>query len=555
MNRAMPKEKKKIKNYSVEDMKQAISAVKCGASVSWASKEYKIPRITLLYKVKGKYDVECRMGPETTLTWDEEKLLVKWLLTIASLEKLNRANKFKNNRPGNKWYKSFLKRHPELSERVTQNLTKGRSEVTEQKLRGWFDEIQQYFTSKNLEDVFEDPRRVYNCDETAFFLAPKGVKCLVQKGDKTPYCFISNDDKECLTCLITANANGEILPPMVVYKTLKRENFALLLKKVIDDTITSEIIKSGFKTCGLFPLNPDSVPYQKYFKLKQIATDIGKVMQPISRKYLQVLEERIGIQKITEFKAAGDMWQGDVCDTSLFTLWRQFSSEVDTSSDMLGAHTELASSNINNSEIIDQRIPDVLIQPVADTHEDVQPILLDKTIPSPFKSTLFWPKLSTPQGRRFKEKIPSVATSEQWRAYYKGKQDERQTKDKEKQERKRLREEARVEKENKKLKKTVKKKPASKRNTKAYESSSDSSIDYVLESEGEGDNWDTFSNSQEEDFEINVNDYVVVKYEDQYYPGNVTEVDTARDEYRVSAMQKSGSGWKWPGRRGIKSAT
>ncbi|KAI4469802.1 tc5 transposase dna-binding domain [Holotrichia oblita] len=433
-------------------MKQAISAVKCGASVSWASKEYKIPRITLLYKVKGKYDVECRMGPETTLTWDEEKLLVKWLLTIASLgfpatklqlldsvqllvEKLNRANKFKNNRPGNKWYKSFLKRHPELSERVTQNLTKGRSEVTEQKLRGWFDEIQQYFTSKNLEDVFEDPRRVYNCDETAFFLAPK------------------------------------------------------------------EIIKSGFKTCGLFPLNPDSVPYQKYFKLKQIATDIGKVMQPISRKYLQVLEERIGIQKITEFKAAGDMWQGDVGDTSLFTLWRQFSSEVDTSSDMLGAQTELASSNINNSEIIDRRIPDVLktpdrIQPVSDTHEDVQPILLDKTIPSPFKSTLFWPKLSTPQGRRFKEKIPSVATSEQWRAYYKGKQDERQTKDKEKQE-------------------------PSKRNTKAYESSSDSSIDYVLESEGEGDNWDTFSNSQEEDFEINVNDYVVVKYEDQYYPGKL----------------------------------
>ncbi|KAI4470841.1 tc5 transposase dna-binding domain [Holotrichia oblita] len=422
----MPKEKKKIKNYSVEDMKQAISAVKCGASVSWASKEYKIPRITLLYKVKGKYDVECRMGPETTLTWDEEKLLVKWLLTIASLgfpatklqlldsvqllvEKLNRANKLKNNRPGNKWYKSFLKRHPELSERVTQNLTKGRSEVTEQKLRGWFDEIQQYFTSKNF-DVFEDPRRVYNCDETAFFLAPK------------------------------------------------------------------EIIKSGFKTCGLFPLNPDSVPYQKHFKLKQIATDIEKVMQPISRKYLQVLEERIGIQNITEFKAAGDMWQGDVGDTSLFTLWRQFSSEVDTSSDMLGAQTELASSNINNSEIIDQRIPDVLsdnpapipstsnenvpdirektpdrIQPVSDTHEDVQPILLDKTIPSPFKSTLFWPKLSTPQGR----------------------------------------------------------------------SSSDSSIDYVLESEGEGDNWDTFSNSQEEDFEINVNDYVVVKYEDQYYPGKL----------------------------------
>lgn len=92
---------------------------------------------------------------------------------------------------------------------------------------------------------------------------------------------------------------------------------------------------------------------------------------------------------------------------------------------------------------------------------------------------------------------------------------------------------------------------------KAYESSSDSSIDYVLESEGEGDSWDTFSNSQEEDFEINVNGYVVVNMKTNIIPvsylvilellnivflfiGNVTE---------VSAMQKSGSGWRWPGRK------
>lgn len=76
----MPKEKKKFKNYSIENMKQGMSTVKCGASLSWASKEYKIPRITW-----GKYDVECRMVPGTTLTLDEGKLLVKWLLTIASL--------------------------------------------------------------------------------------------------------------------------------------------------------------------------------------------------------------------------------------------------------------------------------------------------------------------------------------------------------------------------------------------------------------------------------------------------------------------------------------
>lgn len=84
-----------------------------------------------MYKVKGKYDINCHIGPETTLTSAEEELLVKWLLQIAAagfpatklqlldsvqmlIIKLNRPNKFKNNRPGKKWYRCFMSRHPEL---------------------------------------------------------------------------------------------------------------------------------------------------------------------------------------------------------------------------------------------------------------------------------------------------------------------------------------------------------------------------------------------------------------------------------------------------------
>ncbi|KAJ8971663.1 hypothetical protein NQ314_000588 [Rhamnusium bicolor] len=217
-----------------EDMQHALDAVRRGVSVSSASKQYKIPRITLLYKAKGKYAVNCRMGPETTLTSIEEDLLVKWLLSIADagfpatrvqlldsvqiiMQKLDRPNKFKNNRPGKKWFRCFLNRHPQLSERLTQNLTKSRSEVNEEKLRKWFDEIKDYVKSKKLEDVFEDPKRIFNTDETAFFLSPKGIKCLVRKGDKTSYNFINNDEKECLTTLITANAAGMLVPPMVMF--------------------------------------------------------------------------------------------------------------------------------------------------------------------------------------------------------------------------------------------------------------------------------------------------------------------------------------------------
>ncbi|KAG5896954.1 hypothetical protein JTB14_024801 [Gonioctena quinquepunctata] len=112
----MPPVRGKVKKYSLEDMQQAIEAVRHGTSVAAASKQFKIPRITLLYKVKGKYGVYCRMGPKVH-TSDEEGLLVRWLLAIADegfpatrlelldsvqmlMQKLNRPNKFESNRLG-----------------------------------------------------------------------------------------------------------------------------------------------------------------------------------------------------------------------------------------------------------------------------------------------------------------------------------------------------------------------------------------------------------------------------------------------------------------------
>lgn len=61
-----------------------------------------------------------------------------------------------------------------------------------------------------------DPRRVFNTDESAFFLQPKSGRVLVRKGEKNVYNS-SGDDKENLTVLITANAAGDLAPPMIVF--------------------------------------------------------------------------------------------------------------------------------------------------------------------------------------------------------------------------------------------------------------------------------------------------------------------------------------------------
>ena len=74
--------------------------------------------------------------------------------------------------PGKKWFQNFLLRHPELSCRVSQNLTKSRAILSEVVIRNWFNQIKTYINNEKDVSILEDPRRIFNCDETAFFYVP-----------------------------------------------------------------------------------------------------------------------------------------------------------------------------------------------------------------------------------------------------------------------------------------------------------------------------------------------------------------------------------------------
>ncbi|XP_072398607.1 uncharacterized protein [Diabrotica undecimpunctata] len=97
---------------------------------------------------------------------------------------------------------------------MTQNLTSSRSAVSETNIRKWFEEINEYFVANNIE--ITNPRQIFNADETAFFLSPKGKKVLTKKGSKIVYSYSNANDKECITTLITGNAAGEVAPPMIM---------------------------------------------------------------------------------------------------------------------------------------------------------------------------------------------------------------------------------------------------------------------------------------------------------------------------------------------------
>ncbi|CAB3252107.1 unnamed protein product [Arctia plantaginis] len=124
------------------------------------------------------------MGPSTVLTKGEEDILEKWILALSerhipltkdslldSVQKIiidqNRPNPFTNNRPSKKWFQSFMKRHPNLTQRVPDNLSRARDNVSENNIRTWFTEIESYLDENNFKTILNDPHRIFNADETA----------------------------------------------------------------------------------------------------------------------------------------------------------------------------------------------------------------------------------------------------------------------------------------------------------------------------------------------------------------------------------------------------
>lgn len=174
------------------------------------------------------------MGPTPILTTDEENLLENWILSKAILgfpmhadevkdsvqrvlKTIQRENPFVDDRPGRKWLKLFLQRHPKISIRNTEIISKSRASVTEAAIRGWFQELHNYLQTENCTDILNDPTRIFNSDETGLQTCPKSGKVLGPKNYRNFYEIASGPEKECITVLCTFSATGATIPPMIVY--------------------------------------------------------------------------------------------------------------------------------------------------------------------------------------------------------------------------------------------------------------------------------------------------------------------------------------------------
>lgn len=75
--------KKKLLLYDSEKMLKAVKAVQNGQmSMKLAAKTYEVPRTSLMRKVKGEVPLVTKMGPQTSLT-KEEDVLENYILAMA----------------------------------------------------------------------------------------------------------------------------------------------------------------------------------------------------------------------------------------------------------------------------------------------------------------------------------------------------------------------------------------------------------------------------------------------------------------------------------------
>lgn len=128
-------------DYSVAKLNEVLQNTRSGEiSQREAEKQYKISHSTLIRKLHGKYEKPA--GGQATLDNVTENLIKEHVISCSTYgfpldgfdmrclikTHLDRngmtVSRFKDNFPGRGWFKCFLKRHPDLIERMASNIKK-----------------------------------------------------------------------------------------------------------------------------------------------------------------------------------------------------------------------------------------------------------------------------------------------------------------------------------------------------------------------------------------------------------------------------------------------
>lgn len=118
-----------------------------------------------------------------------------------------------------------MRRNPEITLRKPEPLTTASSRVSEEDIRGWFAMIEEWLTKNELFDILDDPTRIYNGDETSFYLHPKTKEVIARTGSRNVYEVEQAPGKQNVTVMFSFSAAGIIVTPQIILpgKRMRKE--------------------------------------------------------------------------------------------------------------------------------------------------------------------------------------------------------------------------------------------------------------------------------------------------------------------------------------------
>lgn len=97
--------------------------------------------------------------------------------------------------------------------------------------------------------ILSDPRRVFNLDESAFYLHPTKKNVIAARGTKNVFNINTGGSKQCLTVLFGGNAIGECPPALLLHRY---ERIPKIISNNIPDSIVINCSPSGWMTAKTF---------------------------------------------------------------------------------------------------------------------------------------------------------------------------------------------------------------------------------------------------------------------------------------------------------------
>ncbi|XP_076388843.1 uncharacterized protein LOC100877113 [Megachile rotundata] len=256
---------KRIYNsWKPEDMEEALIKLRNNEmGFNEAHRTYNIPKPTLRRHLR-ELNTHTSFGRPKDLTKEMERELVEHVLrlerfffglTVKDLRKLayqlaekyNLKHRLNRTREmaGKNWYYRFMKDNPSLALRIPEATSMTRATAfNKERVYEFFGKYEQILEQYNF-----SPNQIYSMDETGLSTVHKPSKIIAARGKHQVDTVTSGERGMTTTCIRTMNAAGEFVPPVLIFKRARMDDY---LKSGAPPGSVFACSKSGWITSELF---------------------------------------------------------------------------------------------------------------------------------------------------------------------------------------------------------------------------------------------------------------------------------------------------------------